>query len=180
MDKITPKQINEIKRILGKTLCQHGESFSRDAFKIKPKVFDSRDVRNFIRKLTGLSAAEIRLADKKYYTVDWQTWLAIIKWDWVNEKKWLSDKWDCDNFANYFSSRVAYLFHLNSCGSVSGNIKDANTDEMIGPHRFNMIVTNDWELYLYEPMIDFYCKIKKGEKGVCGIWRYYPTYFRLN
>ena len=175
MSKLTKKQVNSIKRKLGILLCRQGEDFLKSAFHIKPKVFDSRDVMNFLRDITGLPAGTISLSDRKYYLTDWQTLKQIIEVDWTEKKKWLRDKYDCDNHAFYFAARVGLLFDLNSMGVCYGTIYNAKTNEYIGGHAFCMPITyenNKLNLYCLESQTDKSCLVEKGKDTIIGKWRY--------
>jgi len=173
MSKLTPKQVNSIKRKLGILLCRQGEDFLKSAFHIKPVVFDSRDVMNFLRDITGLPAGTISLSDRKYYLTDWETFKQIIEVDWTESYKYCSDFFDCDNSSFLFASRMGMMFKLNSASVCYGMLN--YSDKSFG-HAFNLIITHNniggLEARIFEPMTDEWCLIEKEKPSMIGYKEY--------
>jgi len=149
------------------------ERIKRIAIKVETAKFSKVFIRNF---LAGLGFENIYLADSTYYLTNWETWKKIIKWDWVDKRKYLDDRYDCDNFAESFSSMAAATYGLNSAAKAKNTrIDKPNTDILWGHHRHNLIIANEKEglrAYLYEPMNDNYIEIKRNEPTVMGNWEY--------
>lgn len=58
------------------------------------------------------------LLDTRYWAVPIETWQLILAWSGVDKKTYISDFFDCDNFAIAFSGEVAQRFQINSAGIV--------------------------------------------------------------
>jgi len=176
----------KIFRNLGAELVKRGHWILKTAFNIKTNTIPKNTLRNFISDQTGLSEDKIICHDNKYYLTDWQTWQEIIKIDWTNEKKYLKDRYDCDNFANSFQARMAEIFGLNSAGRFSVAIYDVNTDKKIGYHRASIIICSNngiLRAYAYDPMTgmeDKFCLIEKGKDIIIKNWQYLPKFISFN
>lgn len=55
-----------------------------------------------------------------YYHTDWEGWGKIFDNVFVNLPKYLTDKFDCDNFAREITCRVASRFKFNLYGRLEG------------------------------------------------------------
>jgi len=164
------QQINNITRNLGRLLIDNGIKFIQSAFHLSPVVYSAQEIRNFLNQYNFPS---ISLSDEKYYIIDWNDWLNIIETDWIGEHQYMSDKFDCDNFAINFSSYASYVFDINSAGTCYGQVFDKNTNNFLAGHAFNLIIAlKDGKLtpILYEPMTRNWCVWQKG--SILGNWRY--------
>jgi len=83
--------------------------------------------------------------DNKYWCCSRLDFDAIIKWDWTDNKKYIAEKYDCDNFAFSFKARMDRRFHLNNVGLVI---------DYSGGHAYNVIVFSDGTVTLFEPQSD--------------------------
>jgi hypothetical protein len=86
--------------------------------------------------------------DKTYYATDLDTFRRIVEWDWTDTRKYLVDRFDCDEFAMYFKARVSIDFGINAIGVV--------VDYSAG-HAYNIVIIKDRQgvrWYLYEPQTD--------------------------
>ena len=83
--------------------------------------------------------------DSKYWVCSRIDFDAIIKWDWTNDKKYVAEKYDCDNFAFSFKARMDRKFHLNNVGLVI---------DYSGGHAYNCVVFSDGTAELFEPQSD--------------------------
>jgi len=165
------QKIQQFKRKLAKILIRNGLQFLKGSFDIKTQVFDKKTIKETIKKC---QIPSMWLCDEKYYLTDWQTWQKIIEWDWLDEKEYLKDIRDCDNFAYAFSSRMSNWFGLNSAGRCSGWIYSARTGEKLGAHAFNLILAvenNKIVPYLFEPMTDKW-SIWKNQNTAIDNWQY--------
>ncbi len=118
-------------------------------FKISRVQLSESDIQSVINSIYNKSrpAGWLRL-DGTYYTTDPQTFNNIIKWDWTDTRKYVTDTFDCDKFAMYFKARMAIDFGINAIGIV--------IDYSAG-HAYNLVILKssqgiNW--YLYEPQND--------------------------
>ncbi len=85
----------------------------------------------------------VHLWDSIYYSVSLIDWNRIF-WDILkNMPAYVTDKFDCDNFALQFMARVNMKYKLNGCGLVIGKVPN-------GYHAWNIFVAPDG-LYYFEP-----------------------------
>jgi len=175
------KKVNELARKLGVSLCQTGLNLIQSAFKIEPvEVSYEQFKRIFVDLDSKITPV---LLDGKYYLTDWQTWKNIIAVDWTDQKKYVREKFDCDNASFSFCSRVSWLFGLNSKGAVYGKVYNKKTKKFINYHYWVCIVTNDSDgvrrLYWYEPITDKWVQHEKGKEIIIGNWIYKPQIARF-
>jgi hypothetical protein len=118
-------------------------------FKINRVQLSEIDLQSVINDIYSKSrpAGWLRL-DGTYYTTDQQTFTNIVKWDWTDTRKYITDTFDCDKFAMYFKSRISIDFGINAIGIV--------IDYSAG-HAYNLVILKgsqgiNW--YLYEPQND--------------------------
>ena len=71
----------------------------------------------------------------------------IIAWDWVDKKEYRVEMFDCENFAFWFKARVDGVFKLNNVAMVI---------DYSGGHGYNLFLTSDAKILLFEPQTDFY------------------------
>lgn len=163
--------VSGIAKKFGKSLIESGLTILKGAFHLKPQVYTSSEIRGFLNQFNFPS---ISLADEKYYTETWETWKNLIKYDWTEEKEWYADKYDCDNHAFSFGSRIPEIFDLNTAGICFGTIYNKDTGKLIGGHAFNLIIALEDEkltAYLFEPLTDKYVKWTNGD-NILGDWKY--------
>lgn len=86
-----------------------------------------------------------KLLDTKYWVCSRLDFEAIIQWDWTDKKKYVAEKYDCDNFAFSFKARMDRKFHLNNVGLVI---------DYSGGHAYNCVVFSDGTAELFEPQSD--------------------------
>lgn len=89
--------------------------------------YEARFIEESINKLrakltvTGQPVPRIDFAgtyDGKYYVCNKENFQKLVEWDWVNTKKWLEDRFDCDDFAFFFKANLAFSFGFNSVAIV--------------------------------------------------------------
>ena len=157
------KEVTQIARKLGRTLVDSGVKMLKSAFKLTPSVYSKADMQLF---LNGLAFPSTSLSDEKYYVVGLEDWKNIIAQDWIGEKKYMVDVFDCDDYGFGFSSYASYVFDLNTAGVAYGAGYNADTGAWVLNHAFNLIITlEDGALvpYLYEPATHEYAKWVKGK-----------------
>jgi len=97
---------------------------------------------------------EIKALDTKFWTCNEADWKKIIDWDWTDEKRYVTEQYDCDNFAFNFKARVARKFGVNSVGLVI---------DYSGGHAYNLIVFSDGTWKIFEPQNDRWPTIRTGQ-----------------
>jgi hypothetical protein len=98
------------------------------------------------QRLDSLEANIIRLPlDCKYKLTNQTNFLNVVAWDWVDSRKYLSEVFDCENFAIAFKSHVDWQFGLNQVGIV--------IDYAAG-HGYNLAIFPDGKVMLFEPQND--------------------------
>jgi len=97
---------------------------------------------------------EIMSLDLKYFLCDETDMKAIIKWDWTDNKKYVKEKYDCDNFAFSFKAMVDKRFGLNGVGLVI---------DYSGGHAYNIVVFQDGSVKIFEPQSDRWPKAGRGK-----------------
>lgn len=161
------QKVNRIARHLGSKLCQIGIKILRNAFHIDPKVISGLELSRQVKAKIALN--NLTLADEKYHLESWDIWKQIIETDWTDQKKYLKDYYDCDNFSYSFAARMSEIYGINA-GIVHGWIYNKDTNKQIGGHLWNVILTKEGDLYFYEPMNDNYVEAKTNV--IMGKWRY--------
>lgn len=179
------EQVNHIARTMGLTLLDSGKKMLKSTYKIKYTKVGKVELEKFISKITGIKTDSISMQDQQYFLTEWSTWKKIINYDWLDKKQYISDQFDCDNFADSFKARMAEIYGLNTAGRFSNYLYNKITGKEIGAHRANIIVAlekNALVAYMYEPMNDGFCKIEVGKKveNPLNNWEYRGHYIALN
>ena len=99
--------------------------------KVKEYQIASADLRRLISSLP-VKWRNIDLEDRYYFYTDWESWGKVTEYLKPKVPKYLTDKFDCDNFARWFNSEVARIFELNTCAIVEGWLGSAR-------HKWNII-----------------------------------------
>ena len=175
MDENT--KISQIAMRFGLALINKGFEITRNASKVNRVSYPNALIKNFLKEQTGVPSGSISLSDEKYYLTYLEKVKEIIEMDWTNTFKYISDTFDCDNFAMLFASEGANLYGVNTFMTAFGNIYDAKTGVFLFRHAFNLILTQDnsiMGLYLYEPQTDSIALWKKGQDNIIESlnWRY--------
>ena len=153
---IKQKKINIFKALAVKL---HNQSliFFRRAFNLKPEKTSRAMIRAFLAG-RGMPLDKVWFADHDYYYVTIEEMKDIILHDWVDKKKYLSEKFDCDDFALVFKAHLAERFNINAVGLArSVKINDLKTGKPKGFHRANIFFADDngvIKLYFLEPQTD--------------------------
>ena len=166
------RKISDIARKLWTTLIENGERNLATAFKVEPKLtMTKQELGDWLGKnvFPGVS-----LWDEKYKFESIDFWNSVIAYYWGFRKQYLSDVYDCENFAFYFSASMANIFGLNTAGVASGEVYGTLTDKLLDRHAFSLIIATDNGVakpYLFEPMKNIMTEWK-GQKTVLGDWKY--------
>jgi hypothetical protein len=168
-------------RKLGSQLIDSGKWFLQHSTPLKKVRFTRTEILNAVKDATGFTSASSNYSADEYHdTVDIDTWKILIDSDWTNQKQWIADYFDCDNFAGSFTSYMADIYLLNSAGRITVQLREPTTNTLIGYHRCALIVDSKLDCYLLETQTDELVKIVKGEFPVLGKWKYVFQSFDIN
>lgn len=165
------RKVNAIARKLWSTLIETGERNLATAFTVSPKLTMTKlELSSWLGKNVFLGAS---LWDEKYKFESIDFWNSVIEYYWGFRTKYLTDVYDCDNFAFSFSSDMARIFGINTAGVASGEVykKDGS---FLDRHAYNIILAIDngvLKPYLFEPMKNIITEWK-GQKTTLGDWQY--------
>jgi len=135
------QDVSLLGRRLAVSLLKVGASLLKSSFNIEPEIIVGQEM---VRKFQDIPS--ISYSDRQYYSIPLAKWKEIIDVDWTNHKKYIVDRFDCDNFAFYFASSMAMQFGLNTCGVAYGKMGDEG-------HAFNVIYATDG-IKILEPQTD--------------------------
>ena len=169
------QQINQLKRKLGELCAQLSIKYLQEAFHLTPLKISSSEINVIIRKY--FPTQKISHLDGKYWLLPWWQWQDLINVDWVSTKKWVAEKFDCDNFANAFASNMAMYYEINSAMRVYGKLYEG-TEKFLDYHYWNGIITSNKEIYFLEPQSDLWTKYEGGMLLIGGN-KYEVTQFIL-
>ena len=99
------------------------------------------------------NSISLKTLDGKYWTCSLDDLKRILEWDWTDQRKWASDRFDCDDFAFMFRARMAWFFGINAIAFV---------DDYSAAHAYNIMVMPDGTLRGIEPQNDLRGIIGKG------------------
>ena len=105
---------------------------------------------NYANKKGIAYGMDIFALDNKYQVTSQKDMKKIIDWDWTDNKKYVAEKYDCDNFAFSFKAMVDRRFGVNNVGLVI---------DYSGGHVYNIIVFTDGSVRLFEPQSDRWARI---------------------
>lgn len=83
--------------------------------------------------------------DGQYRLTDQNNFLNIVSWDWIDSRPYITDIFDCENYAMSFKARVDEYFGLNQVGIVI---------DYKSMHAYNLVVFPDSNIMLLEPQSD--------------------------
>jgi len=161
---------------LAKNLAKMGIEILKQNVDLETKVISGSDLGKLVRERTG---ATFSLWDNQYYYTTLASWQKIIDLDWSDEKKYVKERYDCDNYAYMFCSRMAEWFELNGAGIVLGVVRNPNTNALLGWHAwvfFLADVNGKPELFNLETETDQFVKVETGKPIVVGSWKYCPVW----
>ena len=172
MDNSEQRKVNTIAKQLGATLITNGQDILKGAFKVSPKkILSKSELGTWLKNNTFPGAS---LWDEKYYFEDISFYNSLIKHYWGFHKKYITDRYDCDNYAFAFSSMVSDIFGINTAGVASGEVYNKDTDKLIDRHAYNLIVAKEngkLKPFLFEPMKNMITEWK-GQKTELDVWKY--------
>ena len=103
--------------------------------------------------------------DSKYWACSKKEFEGWIEWDWTNKKRYVSEEYDCDNFAFSFKARCDRKIGINTVGLVI---------DYSGGHAYNLVCFTDAPVTLYEPQNDTW-----KEKGQSKMYTFTDGYIVL-
>ena len=115
--------------------------------KSNPRHMDSEQITTALRSLRGYREGKwqrINL-DNKYWVCDKIEFQKVVDANTIDEKKYIVDKFDCDNFAFAFKAQVAMQYNLNNVGLVIDHS---------GSHAYNVVIFSNSTAQLFEPQND--------------------------
>ena len=100
-------------------------------------------------KLHPLGLEKQYLWDGNYWYVSHEDWGKVFTDVLLNLPKYITDKFDCEDFALLVSARVLERYKLNTCGIAIG-------DSPWGYHGFNIFLSEEGLFYLEPQTGDVY------------------------
>jgi hypothetical protein len=82
--------------------------------------------------------------DNKFWLCDYEGWNKLWGLDWIDQKPYIAERFDCDAFALAFKARAS-LLGINGCAVVV----DADSR-----HAYNLLILPSGELLVFEPQSD--------------------------
>lgn len=136
-----------LKLILNKVLA-----FLQIKFLYSPTLKSSEWVESVLATIPGYGVGiKSRLVlDNQYWVCSRKIFRQIVDLDWTDRLPYLTNRFDCENFAFTFMSSVNLIFGMNNVGVV--------VDWSSG-HAYNIVLFDDGTWSLFEPQTDVYSKI---------------------
>ena len=139
-------------------LLEAVERFGKDY--VDPPMMETREqveknyVYNQLKEAGFLTAGMKRLhLDSKYWSCSKKEFQDWIRWDWTNGKKYISEQYDCDNYAFSFKARCDRKIGVNTVALVI---------DYSGGHAYNLVIFTDAPAELYEPQGDRFVPMGDG------------------
>lgn len=123
-------------------------------------VFDSSKVRTAFQKVLNNNIS-ILLLDSKYWAASQEAWDLILQYNGVDTQKYVSDRYDCDDFAFSFKGAVSRKFAVNGVGLVI---------DFSGHHAYNCVLVhkdNDLSVEFIEPQNDQFVRKDAANAKAC-------------
>ena len=157
----------------GSLIVTVGEGLMSKGASLTPVQLPLAQMQSFLNvKLPGILQG---LLDGNYYLVDIATWKLMIQADWVHLKQYLTDKFDCDNFAFAFATHISELYDI-SVSTIYGQALDKNTHNLVGWHYWNTIPTVEADgskhLWFFEPQTSNMTEVLGQEDIIIDNWIY--------
>ena len=94
------------------------------------------DIQRAIEGIKGYRNSDWQriVLDNKYWVCTKTEFQRVVDTNTINEKQYVLDQFDCDNFAFAFKAQVAMNYNLNNVGLVIDNS---------GGHAYNIVIFND-------------------------------------
>jgi len=83
--------------------------------------------------------------DGTYFCIQPDDFARVIGWDWIDQKPYIAEKFDCEDFAFAFKGRFSTIWEVNCVGMVV---------DWSCSHAYNVAVLATGDAILYEPQDD--------------------------
>lgn len=179
----TEQQISEFGAKMSWSVLTWAIGVGQSVLKFTYSPHTSQEILTFLSSQTGLSANTISLADSGYYTIEWSDWLKFINSPITeNIKKYVTDVWDCENYAFWFHTFSDLIMGINTGGTAFGSVLDPASGRVLFGHGFNMIVCTEngnLALKLFEPQTKQWKTWEPGKANILPVqqtqsWWYKP------
>jgi hypothetical protein len=169
---------NQLSIKIGRTLINSGLKFVQQGFQLSPKEATREELATLIANKLN---CESGFMDGKFYLVSIDDWRNFNEFDWTKEKIYVTDKFDCDNYAFTFAAHISELFDI-TVGTCYGKVYNKDTGKYIDLHYWNVVITKELDglhLYFYEPMNGGFAEVIDKSRIVIGNMRYEPIKLTL-
>lgn len=179
MPEATQEQVNQLYKTLGLGLLSNSIGILQKIYtNLTKNIFYAHEIKDcFVAH--GFESIPISEADYSFAFITKEQAEPMVNDIQIllNKFGYKSEYTDCDNFANLCSSLFSFLYAVNTCGVIWGNIYNKDTGNLIAGHYFNIIVTYDpvlkkFELFLADPLNPGFIKIQKGVPIIMNNWKY--------
>lgn len=164
--------MNKLYKNLGSELILRGQWFLREAFNVKvARTINSTQIITFFN---GLGYDKLYFADGLYSVIDWNVMKEIIRYSWVDKKKYISEIFDCDDYALAFKSHVSEIYNINSV-ALAKHIKVITGDGKEIWHRACIVLAienHELKAFLLETQNDGFIEITDSNVVTIRDWRY--------
>jgi len=98
------------------------------------------------------------ILDNRYRTTTLDGFRTIAQWDATNLRQYITDYWDCDDYAWRFKSNTAAVFLINAVGFVI-DVSDPKC-----AHSYNILFPQNGDPVVYEPQTDDIMSINEARE----------------
>jgi len=145
----------------------------REKYKNKLKVISVDELFILVGENFGfLTDIASRFMDRKYTYSDLETFDNDLKFDFTRFMTYVSDIFDCDNFAHVFKDVMDIFFGYSAIGVAYGKLY--YQDNFVGYHAFNVVLVDDkgeLKFLVYEPQTGNYSPCDRSYTKI-GKWGY--------
>ena len=159
---------------LGNNLIENGRIFKKKAFNMEDIKLTKTTwfyIQSYIR---ALGFSDLSRADGTYYMTTIGDMKKLIERDWTDKRKYLKERYDCDNFAESFKEHMSSIYGINSVALAKHIRTTLSTGQKIAHRACVFLATEDnvMKLYLLETQNDNMIKIRDNSEITLGRWKY--------
>ena len=99
--------------------------------------------------------------DGRYRCTSRGDFAVLVEADWGSKKAYLTDFYDCDNFAFAFKAYID-SYGINSVGIAIDYSSHAPGDDTPTPHAYNIVLFDDGTVMPFEPNGDYFGNLGYG------------------
>ena len=170
--------ITQLSKNFNYSLLSLGISGLQKMYNLKPQFFSYGEARTLFNNL-GMKAIPVSQMDTQYAYLDVETAEPLV-WDvmtFLNKIAYRAETFDCDNFSFLTSSLFSLFFNINTCGTIWGDIYDAQTGKFIAGHYFNGITTYNplykkFKLYVADSLNPGFTEVERDKPIIINSWEY--------